>query len=102
MTRKAKLKSTGKIIEVCVDMDYHGNTIWLDVSTKTEYYPSELELLPEESDKTTLTQRILAQFPDAVLRAELERRACGMSEHKDNENKKSYGAVTATIPQKFQ
>lgn len=75
MTRKAKLKSTGEIIEVRVDMDYHGNTTWLDAATNTEYCPSELELIPEEPDKTTLTQRILAQFPDAVLRFELKRRA---------------------------
>lgn len=42
MTRKAKLKSTGEIIEVRVDMDYHGNTTWLDAATNTEYCPSEL------------------------------------------------------------
>ena len=42
MTRKAKLISTGETVEVCVDVDYHGNTTWLDTSTKTEYYPSEL------------------------------------------------------------
>jgi len=37
MSRKAKLISTGEIVEVHVDMDYHGNTTWLDTLTKTEY-----------------------------------------------------------------
>ncbi len=58
MTRKAKLKSTGQIIEVRVDMDYHGNATWLDAATNTEYYPSELELLPEEANKTQYLNKI--------------------------------------------
>ena len=48
MARKAELISTGEIVEVYADMDYHGNTTWLDTSTKTEYYPSELKFLPDE------------------------------------------------------
>lgn len=35
MARKAKLISTGEIVEVYADMDYHGNTTWLDTSTDT-------------------------------------------------------------------
>lgn len=73
MARKAKLISTGEIIEVCVDMDYHGNTTWLDTSTKTEYYPSELEFLPEDP-KPISPAVSLFQFTDEELRNELKRR----------------------------
>lgn len=46
MRRKAKLKSTGEIIEVRTFMDHDGNTTWLEDTTNTEYYPDELEFLP--------------------------------------------------------
>lgn len=74
MARKAKLISTGEIVEVYVDMDYHGNVTWVDTATKTEYYPSELELLPEATDETPVTQSLLSQFTDDELRLELKRR----------------------------
>jgi hypothetical protein len=54
-------------------MDYHGNTTWLDTSTKTEYYPSELEFLPEDS-KPISTIVSLSQFTDEELKDELKRR----------------------------
>lgn len=73
MARKAKLLSTGEIVEVYVDMDYHGNTTWLDTSTKTEYYPSELEFLPDEVISTPATPS-LSQFTDEELKEELKRR----------------------------
>ena len=73
MSRKAKLISTGEIVEVHVDMDYHGNTTWLDTSTKTEYYPSELEFLPEDP-KPISPITSLSQFTDEELRGELKRR----------------------------
>lgn len=72
--RKAKLKSTGEVVGVRVDMDYHGNTTWLDANSNTEYYPSELEFLPDEVDKTTVMQRVLSQFSDNDLKKELKRR----------------------------
>lgn len=43
MYRKAKLKSTGEIIDVRTSMDHDGNTTWLEDATNTEYYPSELD-----------------------------------------------------------
>ena len=43
MYRKAKLKSTGEIIDVRTSMDHDGNTTWLEDTTNTEYYPSELD-----------------------------------------------------------
>ena len=46
MYRKAKLKSTGEIIDVRTSMDHDGNTTWLESATDTEYYPSELEFIP--------------------------------------------------------
>lgn len=73
MVRKAKLRSTGEIVEVRVDMDYHGNTTWLDTSTKTEYYPSELKFLPEDP-KPIPPVVSLSQFTDEELRDELKRR----------------------------
>lgn len=73
MTRKAKLISTGEIVEVYVDMDYHGNTTWLDTSTKTEYYPSELKFLPDEVISTP-AKPSLSQFTDEELKEELARR----------------------------
>ncbi|MBD5241438.1 MAG: hypothetical protein HDS59_05105 [Barnesiella sp.] len=73
MARKAKLKSTGEIIEVYVDMDYHGNTTWLDTSTKTEYCLSELEFLPEDSTPIPPIAP-LSQFTDEELKDELKRR----------------------------
>jgi hypothetical protein len=73
MARKAKLISTGEIVEVYADMDYHGNTTWLDTSTKTEYYPSELKFLPEDS-KPISPVVSLSQFTDEELRSELKRR----------------------------
>lgn len=73
MSRKAKLISTGEIVEVHVDMDYHGNTTWLDTLTKTEYYPSELEFLPEDP-KPISPITSLSQFTDEELRGELKRR----------------------------
>ncbi|WP_286138504.1 hypothetical protein [Duncaniella freteri] len=51
MSRRAKLKSTGEIVEVYADMDYQGNTTWLDTSTKDEYCLSELEFINDMSDK---------------------------------------------------
>lgn len=39
-------------MEVYADMDYHGNTTWLDTSTKDEYCLSELEFINDMSDKT--------------------------------------------------
>ena len=71
MSRKAKLISTGEIVEVHVDMDYHGNTTWLDTLTKTEYYPSELEFLPEDP-KPISPITSLSQFTDEELRGELK------------------------------
>jgi len=62
MSRKAKLISTGEIVEVHVDMDYHGNTTWLDTLTKTEYYTSELEFLQE--DPKPIERR--SQFPPNI------------------------------------
>lgn len=43
---KARVKSTGEIIEVRAFMDYDGNTTWLEDATNTEYYPDELVFLP--------------------------------------------------------
>lgn len=71
MTRKAKLISTGEIVEVYIDMDYHGNVTWLDTSTKTEYYPSELKFLPEEKEVIP-TKPSLSQFTDDELKDELK------------------------------
>lgn len=51
MSHRAKLKSTGEIVEVYADMDYQGNTTWLDTSTKDEYCLSELEFINDMSDK---------------------------------------------------
>ena len=73
MTRKAKLISTGEIVEVDIDMDYHGNITLLDVSTKAEDYPSELEFLPEDP-KPISPVISLSQFTDEELRNELKRR----------------------------
>lgn len=73
MVRKAELISTGEIVEVCVDMDYHGNTTWLNPSTKTEYYPSELKFLPDEKMDTP-TKPFLSQYTDEELIEELKRR----------------------------
>ena len=75
MKHKAKLIATGEIIEVSVEMDYHGNTTYLDAATNTEYCPSELKFQPDPVDQTDATIRILSQFPDTVLRAELKRRS---------------------------
>ena len=73
MPRKAKLISTGETVEVYADMDYHGKTTWLDMSTKTEYYPSELEFLPE--DPKPISPKVsLSRFTDEELRDELKRR----------------------------
>ncbi len=74
MYRKAILRSTGEIVEVHVDMDYHGNTTWVDTATKTEYYQSELEFIPEVEDKTNKAQRLLSLFSDNELKHELTRR----------------------------
>jgi len=46
MKRKARLKTTGELIEVRVSMDYAGNTTWLEDTTNTEYYPDELQFIP--------------------------------------------------------
>lgn len=46
MRRRAKLKSTGEIIEVRAFMDHDGNTTWLEDATDTEYYSDELAFLP--------------------------------------------------------
>lgn len=73
MARKAKLLSTGEIVEVYADMDYHGNITWLDTSTKEEYYPSELEFLPDEVISTP-AKSYLSQFTDEELKEELARR----------------------------
>lgn len=43
---KARVKSTGEIIEVRVFMDHDGNATWLEDATNTEYYPDELAFLP--------------------------------------------------------
>lgn len=43
---KARVKSTGEIIEVRTFMDHDGNTTWLEDATNTEYYPDELAFLP--------------------------------------------------------
>lgn len=43
---KARVKSTGEIIEVRAFMDHDGNTTWLEDATNTEYYPDELVFLP--------------------------------------------------------
>lgn len=43
---KARVKSTGEIIEVRAFMDHDGNTTWLEDATNTEYYPDELAFLP--------------------------------------------------------
>lgn len=75
MVRKAKLKYTGEIIDVHVDMDYHGNTTWVDAKTNTEYSPSELEFIPDAKEQQSLSLRILSQFSDEELREELKRRA---------------------------
>lgn len=43
---KARVKSTGEIIDVRAFMDHDGNTTWLEDATNTEYYPDELAFLP--------------------------------------------------------
>lgn len=43
---KARVKSTGEIIEARAFMDHDGNTTWLEDATNTEYYPDELVFLP--------------------------------------------------------
>lgn len=43
---KARVKSTGEIIEVRAFMDHDGNTTWLEDATNTEYYLDELVFLP--------------------------------------------------------
>lgn len=43
---KARVKSTGEIIEVRTFMDQDGNTTWFEDATNTEYYPDELAFLP--------------------------------------------------------
>ena len=71
---KARVKSTGEIIDIRVDMDYHGNTTWVDIKTNTEYYPSELEFIPDEKEQQSLSQRVLSQFSNDELWSELIRR----------------------------
>lgn len=73
MARKAELISTGEIVEVYADMDYHGNTTWLDTSTKTEYYPSELKFLPDVTVIPSIDSA-LSQYTDEELKEELKRR----------------------------
>lgn len=43
---KARVKSTGEIIEVRSFMDHDGNATWLEDATNTEYYPDELAFFP--------------------------------------------------------
>ncbi len=43
---KARVKSTGEIIEVRPFMDHDDNATWLEDATNTEYYPDELVFSP--------------------------------------------------------
>lgn len=59
MARKAKLRSTGEIVEVYAETGFSGTTYWIDTSTKDCYDPSELDFLPEnETDKLSVKPTI--------------------------------------------
>lgn len=67
MARKAKLKSTGEFIEVRSYMDIDGNTTWLEDATNTEYYPHELEFIPEAIGKIRPISGKEAYMPEDIV-----------------------------------
>lgn len=53
MVRKAKIISTGELIEVSPDRDYYGNEVWYSKKTKKLYATSALDFTPDDSESNS-------------------------------------------------